>query len=184
MIQKCHRFVFALLLLTPFALAAAVVPASLSAVDSALQQQTLFFEQQIRPLLISRCYSCHSGKAAKSEGGLLLDSRKGCVDGGDSGPAVVPESLDESLLIRAVRGSAGDWQMPPGRPLSEREISLLEQWIRMGAPDPRDAPQSDRQWVDDPSDPIAGREHWAFRPLNHSSPFQNAPTDWPRCRRP
>src|SRR5262245_39437938 len=32
----------------------------------------------------------------------------------------------------------------------------------------------------DPSDPIAGREHWAFRPLSNSPPPEVKAKDWPR----
>ena len=33
-----------------------------------------FFESHIRPLLVRRCYECHSSKAKTIEGGLRLDS--------------------------------------------------------------------------------------------------------------
>src|SRR6478752_4005335 len=52
-----------------------------------------FFEQHIRPVLISKCYECHSEEAAQRnrlKGGLRLDSRDGLLRGGDSGPAIVP----------------------------------------------------------------------------------------------
>ena len=48
-----------------------------------------FFESKIRPLLIERCYECHSAEREQN-GGLLLDSKPGWSDGGDSGPAIVP----------------------------------------------------------------------------------------------
>ncbi len=46
-----------------------------------------FFERRIRPVLVQRCYRCHSLEAEKVKGGLLLDSREGLVKGGHSGPA-------------------------------------------------------------------------------------------------
>ena len=36
-------------------------------------------------------------------GGLLLDSRSNIRKGGDSGPAVVPGKVDESLLIESIK---------------------------------------------------------------------------------
>ena len=48
-----------------------------------------FFEQRIRPVLVDRCYSCHSADAASKKtlkGGLLLDTRKALLKGGDGGP--------------------------------------------------------------------------------------------------
>ena len=41
-----------------------------------------FFEKKIRPILVERCHSCHSAKAEKLKGGLLLDSREGFLKGG------------------------------------------------------------------------------------------------------
>ena len=41
-----------------------------------------FFESKIRPLLVDRCYECHSGE--KTKGGLALDTREGWQKGGDS----------------------------------------------------------------------------------------------------
>ena len=38
-----------------------------------------FFEQRIRPVLVDRCYSCHSAEAAAKKtlkGNLLLDTRE------------------------------------------------------------------------------------------------------------
>ena len=40
-----------------------------------------FFESRIRPVLIQHCYECHSTKAAKIKGRLLLDSRDGVLKG-------------------------------------------------------------------------------------------------------
>src|SRR5438552_780348 len=62
-----------------------------------------FFERKVRPLLSQNCYQCHSAKAKKQRGGLLLDSSSAVQTGGDSGPVVVPGRPDDSLLIRAVR---------------------------------------------------------------------------------
>jgi hypothetical protein len=34
-----------------------------------------FFENEVRPVLVKHCYECHSEKAGKKKGGLLLDRR-------------------------------------------------------------------------------------------------------------
>ena len=60
-----------------------------------------FFENQIRPLLVSRCFKCHTDEK-KPKGGLRLDSRDRIVAGGESGPAVIPERPEESLLLQVV----------------------------------------------------------------------------------
>ena len=72
-----------------------------------------FFEKQVRPILVERCYPCHSDAAPKPKGGLRLDSRDGALKGGHSGPAVVPGKPDESPLLDAI-ARVGDVQpMPP-----------------------------------------------------------------------
>src|SRR5215207_359693 len=62
-----------------------------------------FFESRIRPVLANNCYKCHSAKAEKVKGGLLLDSREALLKGGDSGPVIVGGNPDKSLLIKAIR---------------------------------------------------------------------------------
>ncbi len=95
-----------------------------------------FFTSKIEPLLKQRCYECHSHEK-KMKAGLTLDSRSGWEEGGDSGPALVVGNPDESLLIKMVRWSDEDHQMPPKEKLSVAEIALLEAWVKQGAPDPR-----------------------------------------------
>jgi len=137
-----------------------------------------YFEKHIRPLLAKHCYSCHSSRAGKREGGLALDTRSGWNVGGDSGSAVVPENADASLLIQAVRYKDPDRQMPPDRALPQEAIALLERWVQMGAPDPRDHVTEEVTPSEDPSDPIAGREHWAFQPLSQEALPAVKATDW------
>ena len=134
-----------------------------------------FFEEHIRPLLIKRCYGCHSHRDGQNEGNLFLDSRRGWAEGGDNGAAIIPGDVENSLLIKAVRYS-GDLQMPPDAPLAKEEIARLEQWVRIGAPDPRDG--SAISLKPKPSDPVAGREHWAFRPLS-AVRVPPSSSDWP-----
>jgi hypothetical protein len=95
-----------------------------------------FFEKKVRPLLAERCYECHSPDK-KVKGGLRLDLRDGWVKGGDTGPAIVPGDPEKSLLISAVRYKDRDLQMPEKRKLPDDEIHILEEWVKMGAPDPR-----------------------------------------------
>ena len=49
------------------------------------------FEAQVRPILKVHCFQCH-GEAGEKEGGLDLRLRRFIVRGGESGPAIVPES--------------------------------------------------------------------------------------------
>src|SRR5437667_12448380 len=99
-----------------------------------------FFEKKVRPVLTEKCYKCHSAGAEKIKGGLLLDSRDGWMKGGESGPVIVPGNPEKSRLIHAVRYTDNKLQMPPKEILPAPQISDLEAWVRMGAPDPRGAP--------------------------------------------
>ena len=121
-----------------------------------------FFETKIRPLLIDRCYQCHSKEADKVRGGLLLDSREALIHGGNTGSAVVPGKPNESLLIKAVRYADEDLQMPPkGEKLSDQQIADLTEWVRRGAPDPRTLVAKGSS----PAYGGVGKNHWAFQPV-------------------
>jgi hypothetical protein len=131
-----------------------------AAIDPA---QLEFFEQKIRPILVDNCYECHSLQSKKVKGGLLLDTREGLLKGGDTGPAIAPGDPDKSLLIKAVRYTDPDLQMPPKKKkLSDDKIAYLVEWVKMGAPDPR-APKTAGGSRDAINKKAA--EHWAFQPM-------------------
>ena len=95
-----------------------------------------FFTSKIEPILKQRCFGCHSHEK-KMKGGLTLDSKSGWEQGGDSGPAIVAGKPEDSLLIKMVRWTDEEHQMPPKEKLSAPEIALIEEWVRRGASDPR-----------------------------------------------
>ena len=131
-----------------------------------------FFEKKIRPIFVEHCYKCHCKEAEKIKGGLLLDTRDGLLKGGDTGPAIVAGNADQSLLIKAVRYTDEDLQMPPrksGGKLSDEQIADLVAWVKMGAPDPRTSAAIVQQGPP-LSDPDKVREHWAFKPIRHPAP--------------
>src|SRR5689334_23822053 len=72
-----------------------------------------YFEKHIRPVLVEKCYACHSATAEKVRGGLLLDSRDAIHKGGDNGPAIVPGQPGKSRLIAALKGDGDAKPMPP-----------------------------------------------------------------------
>src|SRR6266496_3832302 len=84
----------------------------LVAVSGGAEEGIDFFEKKIRPLLVEHCYQCHSAQSEKVKGGLLLDTREGVLKGGDTGAALVPGDPEKSLLIKAVRYTDKDLQMP------------------------------------------------------------------------
>jgi len=131
-------------------------------------QQLEFFEARIRPILAQECYECHS-TATKQKGGLLLDSRPGWQAGGDSGDVIKPGDPQNSLLIQTIKHEHDDLKMPKnGAKLDAKVIADFEQWIREGAPDPRDTPPSKEQVEKETawSATLARRkEWWAFQKL-------------------
>jgi Protein of unknown function (DUF1553)/Protein of unknown function (DUF1549)/Planctomycete cytochrome C len=134
------------------------------------------FRDTIAPVLKAECFGCHSAGAKKVRGGLRLDSRETILDGGDSGPAVVPGKASESLLIHAIRHQ-DDLAMPPQKPrLPESTIAAFEKWIDAGASyssaaeDPSSAGPATQQ----------ARDHWAFRPVRKVPPPRVADAAWPK----
>ena len=126
-----------------------------------------FFEKSVRPLLAKHCYKCHSSSKGEDKGGLVLDSQAGWMDGGDSGPAVIPGKVSESILIEAIEQKDPDFAMPPKYKLSSAEIENLKKWVSMGAPDPRDGtPVKPAQSKIDIAE---GRKFWSFQPAKSST---------------
>jgi len=134
-----------------------------------------FFETKIRPVLVRHCYECHS--AAKAEGGLRVDFRDFIRDGGDRGPAVVPDRPEASVLLTAVRHTDPDLKMPPKGPkLSDLVIGNFRKWIETGAPDSRYVTGTATK--NSVSRPGAARDHWAYQPPTASTPPVVENADW------
>lgn len=158
-------------------LSAATIFSAQAGATEATPAHIEFFEKNVRPLLVNRCYECHSGKSKSLKGELRLDGRELAIRGGESGAAIVPGNADESLLVEAVRWDS--LQMPPKGKLPEREIAILVKWVEMGAPWPADA---DTQIFESKTTTIdwqhERQSHWAFQPVNKPSlpPIHNE--DW------
>ena len=139
-----------------------------------------FFESKVRPILVQRCYECHSGQ--ESNGGLRLDYREGLLKGGDSGPALQADEPQGSLLLRAIRYQNADLQMPPSGKLDATEIEVLETWVAQGAFDPRaDLPSGSSDKPQGMSIPD-GRNFWSMMPLKPVEVPRAVDADW--CRNP
>jgi mono/diheme cytochrome c family protein len=126
--------------------------------------EAVTYEQHIRPILKANCFRCHGGEE-ETKGGLDLRLRRFMAAGGDSGPAIVPGKLDESLMYQRVR----DHEMPPDdRKLSAAEVELIGKWIAGGAPTVRSEPEKL-----DPGLEITAEERafWAFQSLPTSVPL-------------
>jgi hypothetical protein len=97
------------------------------------------YERTLLPIFRARCLGCHAGSQARA--GLDLRTRGDLLEGGHSGPGVVPGSPKDSLLYQTLLNG----RMPPGGKMPPAELARVEAWIRAGAP----------------GAPSAG--HWAFR---------------------
>jgi len=86
------------------------------------------------------CLDCHASQ--DPEHGLVLENYEALMKGGETGPAIVAEKSDESLLIQMVEGrfeKEGKIKvMPPGKrkKLAPEEIAALRAWIDAGAKEP------------------------------------------------
>jgi hypothetical protein len=124
---------------------------------------TVFFEAKIRPVLVKHCYECHSAESGKSKGGLMLDTKHGIREGGETGPAVVPGDVAKSLLLTAIKHSDPDLEMPPKEPqLPKAVIADFETWIKAGAADPRESAVKAAERP--PVDVAAGKQFWSYKP--------------------
>ena len=98
-----------------------------SAVDPA--NQSVSFENDVRPLLKAKCDRCHGAETQKGE--LALHTAAGIRKGGEAGAVVVPGNAAKSLLFEMVHKR----EMPPDKknPLSDKEVELIRRWIDGGA---------------------------------------------------
>jgi hypothetical protein len=109
--------------------------------------------------------------------GVVLDSRDALRKGGESGAVIEPGAPEKSLLIQAIGYHDPDLQMPPkGEKLAAAQILDLAEWVKMGAPDPRDVPREPK---------LSGlnekaRSHWAYQPVTRPSPPQVQNATWGR----
>ena len=112
------------------------------------------FKDRVLPLLAKHCHECHSHAAKKSKNGLVLDSAAAILTGGEAGPAIVPGDPEKSLLLKAVRHTNPDLQMPPkGKAkLSEAEIAVLVEWVKQVQPLKETAGRTGLDW-------------WSLKPL-------------------
>lgn len=139
----------------------------------------LFFESKVRPVLIKRCYDCHSTEK-KTKGGLALDTRAGWQHGGDNGPAIIPGDLTKSLVIKAVRYLDKDFAMPPKSRLPADEVAILEEWVKRGAPDPRTGETAKAAKPKRTINLDEGRKFWAFQPVANPAAPAVKDSAWPK----
>ncbi|QDU09294.1 PSD1 and planctomycete cytochrome C domain-containing protein [Gimesia aquarii] len=154
----CHLIIFVLLAFPAMSL--------LEAANKIPADQIEFFEKEIRPVLVKRCYACHGPK--KQEASLRLDSHAWMMKGSDSGKAVIPGDPLKSRIIQVIQYHDDDSQMPPEGKMPAREIAALTRWVKMGTPwpfsdkDPKAVPANGTYDF-----ATLSKSHWAFRPVRN-----------------
>jgi len=110
-------------------------PSSASLVGAQVEAgEPSFYAQRIAPAFERTCVPCH--KEDKKKADLRMDTYALLMQGGESGPAVVPGKLAESELYRRITLPHDDEEfMPSGGkpPLTAEETKWVEQWIAAGA---------------------------------------------------
>ncbi|MFO0924954.1 MAG: PSD1 and planctomycete cytochrome C domain-containing protein [Pirellulales bacterium] len=123
------------------------------------QEKTVDFAREIRPILAKHCYACHGPD--KKEGGVRLTDFESATANGESGEATItPGKPDASELLKRIRSQEDSERMPPeGKPLTDREIDLIQTWIQEGA---------------------EFKQHWAFMPLERPTVPSPKTSAWAR----
>ncbi|WP_286177588.1 DUF1592 domain-containing protein [Rhodopirellula sp. JC639] len=86
------------------------------------------FDRHVAPLLATHCLECHD--AAIKQGDFDLSHKSAALASGESGNAIVPGNVADSLLWDLVTSD----DMPKDRPpLSTEEKAVLRKWIDAGA---------------------------------------------------
>ena len=125
------------------------------------------FERKIRPVLVAKCFACHSSTLKSPMGGFTMDTKAGLAMGGARGPEVIAGKPDESRILHALSYTDNTLQMPPTGKLPDAVIADFRQWIELGAPDPRkDAPPTSATPAPLRGMSITdGKKWWSFQPV-------------------
>ncbi len=128
-------------------------------------QESSDLESRAKNILTKRCLTCHNAELKTAD--LILNNRDSALKGGKSGPALIPNQPDASLLVRKTL----EGQMPPGNPLSAEEKESLRAWVAAGAA------WSGTLIAGGASRPRANQDWWSLQPLGRNAP--PSPSDLP-----
>src|ERR1043165_1405515 len=94
---------------------------------------TVDFNQQLKPLLETTCFSCH--KEGKVEGGLRIDDHALLLKGGENGVVITPGNPEKSSFYKLTTLPKDDDKvMPPkGAVLNKWQQDVLKDWMVAGA---------------------------------------------------
>src|SRR5438309_1181962 len=102
-------------------------PASVAAQETS-------YARQVKPFLARYCLECHN--ASTTKGDLDLETFKGMMQGGKSGPVVMPGKPDASRLVLLPEHKDKP-PMPPKKARQPKpdEVTVLRAWVAAGARD-------------------------------------------------
>ena len=110
------------------------------------------YQKVIKPLLQSRCYSCHG--ALKQNSKLRLDTVSFILAGAGKSKIITPGNIKGSELLSRITTLEESERMPPeGEPVTPAQIKAIERWIAAGAPGPENEKPE-----------VSPKDHWAFNP--------------------
>ena len=102
--------------------------------EQKITDSSSLFAAAVRPILKSKCFSCHNERKAKGE--LIMTTEEKILEGGKNGPIWKSGDALNSHIIQNINLPEEDKKhMPPkGKPqLSQAEIDFLFTWIQSGA---------------------------------------------------
>jgi len=105
--------------------------AAVPEVTAATGKETVKFALELAPVLAERCMSCHGMN--RPRGDLSVATFQRLLRGGDSGAMIAPGKPADSLLIKKLKGTAGERMPLRQPPLSDEQIAKFEKWIEEGA---------------------------------------------------
>ncbi|MEO6001118.1 MAG: DUF1553 domain-containing protein [Chitinophagaceae bacterium] len=97
------------------------------------------FNQDVKPILSDRCFSCHGPDKGKQKAGLRLDLEKSAFGELPESPgkwAIVPGNLRKSELFKRIISTDPKFLMPEPKShltLSANEKAILIKWVNDGA---------------------------------------------------
>jgi mono/diheme cytochrome c family protein len=129
--------------------------------------QVEFFKTDVLPVLEKNCLKCHGAEPDKLKGGLDLSTRKGTLDGGETGPAVDLAKPADSLLIKFIHYKDENHKMPPKGKMADKDIATLEKWVRDGLPVSDDRIAGVGGVKPPPKGGQDGKNYWAYQPVKN-----------------
>ena len=93
--------------------------------------ESVNYYRDIEPILTENCVSCH--QASMAAGGLRLDAPENALQGGASGPGIVPGKAQKSLVYLRLTDTTEKRMPPVGTALTDAQVALIRAWINGGA---------------------------------------------------